>query len=78
MELKSTCSKCHTNDGVKQFFVGLPITEAFDNLKKELAADKPNPGVFWKNISTIGKLGCKKCHLTHRSYAIIQENWEAK
>jgi len=78
MELKSTCSKCHTNDGVKQFFVGPPIAKAFDNLKKELAADKPNPGVFWKNIGTIGKLGCKKCHLTHRSYAIIQENWEAK
>ena len=78
MELKSTCSKCHTNDAVKQFFVGPPIAKAFDNLKKELSAAKPNPGNFWKNVGTIGKLGCKQCHLTHRSYAIIQENWAAK
>jgi cytochrome c556 len=78
MELKSTCSKCHTNDAVKQFFVGPPVAEAFDNLAKELTSAKPNPGNFWKNIGTIGKLGCKQCHLTHRSYAIIQETWEAE
>jgi cytochrome c556 len=76
MELKSTCSKCHTTDNVKLFFVGEEVEQAFSGLKKELAQAKPNPGNFWKNVGTIGKLGCKKCHLTHRAYAIIQEVWE--
>lgn len=76
MELKSTCSKCHTNPAVKQFFVGEPVAEAFDAMAAELAKDKPNPGTVWKNVGTVGKLGCKKCHLTHRSYAIYQEIWE--
>ena len=76
MEMKTTCSKCHTNAAVKQFFVGDPVAKAFDDMTKELAADKPNPGTVWKNVGIIGKLGCKKCHLTHRAYAIFQETWE--
>jgi len=78
MELKSTCSKCHTTDAVKQFFVGQPVADAMDNLAKELSAPKPNPGNFWKNVGIIGKTGCKQCHLTHRAWAIIQEVWEEK
>ncbi len=77
-ELKSTCSKCHTTDAVKQFFVNEEVMGAFGNLKKILATEKPNPGEFWKNIGTIGKQGCKKCHLTHRTYAIIQGVWETE
>jgi cytochrome c556 len=76
MELKTTCSKCHTTDIVKQFFVGEPVAKAFDDMTKELANEKPNPGIVWKNVGIIGKLGCKKCHLTHRAYSIFQEVWE--
>ncbi len=78
MELKSTCSKCHTTDNVKLFFVGDDVEKAFDNLRTVLDADKPNPGEFWKNVGVIGSQGCKKCHLTHRAYAIIQEVWEGE
>lgn len=78
MELKSTCSKCHTTDNVKLFFVGDDVNKAFDDLRKVLDADKPNPGEFWKNVGVIGSQGCKKCHLTHRAYAIIQEIWEGE
>lgn len=77
MELKSTCSKCHTTDAVKQFFVGDSVEKAFDALSAEVMKEKPNPGEFWKNVGIIGKEGCKKCHLTHRAWAMIQEYWEA-
>ena len=78
MELKSVCSKCHTGDTVKQFFVGEDITKAFKDLDTELSAAKPNPANFWKNVETVSNEGCKKCHLTHRAYAIIQDTWEKK
>jgi hypothetical protein len=76
MEMKSTCSKCHTTDDVKLFYVGKIAESAFNNLAKELNADKPNPGQFWKNIGLLGKTGCKHCHLTHRTASFIQETWE--
>lgn len=78
MELKSVCAKCHTGDTVKQFFVGEDITKAFANLDTELSAAKPNPANFWKNVETVSGEGCKKCHLTHRSYVIIRDAWEKK
>jgi hypothetical protein len=78
IELRSTCSKCHTNDIVKQFFVGDNITAAMSNMKKELTSAKPNIGNFWKNVGIVGKQGCKMCHLTHRAYSIIQGVWEQK
>ncbi len=76
MELKSTCSKCHTDQGVKHFFVGESVEKALDGLSEELAKDKPNPGAVWKNVGIVGSQGCKKCHLTHRAYAVFQEIWE--
>jgi len=76
MELKSTCSKCHTHPGVKQFFVGEDVSKALDAMEAELATDKPNPGVIWKNVGIVGQEGCKKCHLTHRSYVIFRDVWE--
>jgi hypothetical protein len=76
MELKSTCSKCHTTDDVKLFYVGKDANTAFAGLSKELNAANPNPGQFWKNIGLLGKTGCKHCHLVHRTYSFIQETWE--
>ena len=76
MELKSTCSKCHTTHDVKKFYVGKDADSAFKDLSKELNSEKPNTGKFWKNIGLLGKTGCKHCHLTHRSYSFIQEAWE--
>ena len=78
MELKSVCAKCHTGDAVKQFYVGEDVAKAFANLDTELSAAKPNPANFWKNVDTVSTEGCKKCHLTHRSYSIIREAWEKK
>lgn len=78
MELKSTCSKCHTNDNVKQFYVGDNIKAALQNMKTELASAKPNIENFWKNVGVIGKEGCKMCHLIHRPFAKIQKIWEEK
>ena len=78
MELKSTCSKCHTTDDVKRFYVGGDANRAFEGLAKELNAEKPNPGNFWKNVGLVGKTGCKNCHLTHRTYSMIKEVWEEK
>lgn len=78
MELKSTCSKCHTTDNVKLFYVGKDADTAFEGLAKELNAEKPNAGQFWKNIGLLGKTGCKQCHLTHRTYSFIQEAWKEK
>ncbi|MBI4384499.1 MAG: cytochrome c [Nitrospinae bacterium] len=78
MELKSVCSKCHTGDAVKQFYVGEASAQAFDGMEAELNSPKPNPGNFWKHVGTLGYEGCKKCHLTHRAYAIVQEIWEEK
>ncbi|PIQ97079.1 MAG: hypothetical protein COV67_06180 [Nitrospinae bacterium CG11_big_fil_rev_8_21_14_0_20_56_8] len=78
MELKSTCAKCHTMPEVKLFFVGEGVEKAMDGMKAELMAEKPNPGKYFKNVGIVGQQGCKMCHLTHRSYAIIQEIWEEK
>lgn len=78
VELKSVCSKCHTEDAVKQFYVGEAVTKAFSNLETELNSPKPNPANFWKNVGIVDTEGCKKCHLTHRSYVIIQDMWEKK
>ncbi len=78
MELKSTCSKCHTTDDVKLFYVGKDAETAFSGLIKELNAEKPNPGNFWKNVGLLGKTGCKNCHLVHRPYSFIKEAWEAE
>ena len=78
MELKSTCSKCHTTDAVKQFYVGDNIASAFEAMNKELSSNEPNAGNFWKNVGIVGTQGCKMCHLTHRSYSIIQHVWEEK
>ncbi|MBM15323.1 MAG: hypothetical protein CMH75_04440 [Nitrospina sp.] len=76
MELKSTCSKCHTGHDVKRFYVGKDADNAFAGLSQELNSDKPNPGKFWKNIGMLGKTGCKHCHLVHRTNSFIQEMWE--
>ena len=76
MELKSTCSKCHTTDDVKRFYVGGDASRAFVGLAKELNSEKPNPENFWKNVGLVGKTGCKNCHLTHRTYSMIKEVWE--
>ena len=78
MELRSTCSKCHTTDDVKLFYVGKRAERIFDNLKAEISKGEPNPAMFWKNIGALGKMGCKNCHLTHRAYSIIKERWEEK
>lgn len=78
VELKSTCAKCHVDDAVKQFFVSDMVLGAMDDLKAELKKEKPEPGTVWKNVGIIGKRGCKQCHLTHRSYSIIQETWAAE
>ena len=76
MELKSTCSKCHTTNDVKRFYVGIDADTAFTGLANELNSEKPNPRKFWKNIGLLGKTGCKHCHLTHRTYSFIQKSWE--
>lgn len=78
MELKSTCSKCHATQDVKRFYVGPDADAAFAGLRKELNAEKPNPGKFWKNIGLLGQTGCKRCHLVHRTNALIQEMWGKK
>jgi hypothetical protein len=78
MELKSTCSKCHTNDDVKIFYVGKETEGAFSRLVKELNAESPNLEKFWKDIRLLGRVGCKQCHLTHRTYSFIQEVWNQK
>lgn len=77
-ELKSTCPKCHVTDNVKLFFVGEEAQKALAGMRRELDRDKPDPGAFWKNVGLLGREGCKKCHLTHRAFAIIQEVWEEK
>lgn len=76
MELKSTCSKCHTTDDVKRFYVGKEAESAFSGLDKELNSKKPNPGIFWKNVGLLGKTGCKQCHMVHRTYSFIKATWE--
>ena len=78
MELKSTCSKCHTTVDVKRFYVGIDADTAFTGLAKELNAEKPDKVKFWKNIQLLAKTGCKHCHLTHRTYSFIQKTWEKK
>ncbi len=77
-ELKSTCSKCHTNDDVKRFYVGDSVTAVLSGLVDELGKDKPDPGKVWQNVGTIGKEGCKHCHLVHRPTSFIKERWEEK
>ena len=76
MELKSTCSKCHITQDAKRFYVGPEIDTALNELNKELSSEKPNPGKFWKNISLLGKKGCKHCHLVHRTNSLIKAVWE--
>jgi hypothetical protein len=76
MELKSTCSKCHITQDAKRFYVGPEIDTALNELNKELSSEKPNPGKFWKNISLLGKKGCKHCHLVHRTNSFIQAMWK--
>lgn len=78
MELKSICSKCHTTQDVKRFYVGPDADTAFAGLSQVLNAEKPNPPKFWKNIGLLGKTGCKHCHLVHRTNSFIQEMWEQK
>ena len=76
MELKSTCSKCHITQDAKRFYVGPEIDTALTELSKELSYEKPNSQNFWKNISLIGKKGCKHCHLVHRTNSLIKKMWE--
>ncbi|MEC8956794.1 MAG: hypothetical protein VX495_00235 [Nitrospinota bacterium] len=76
MELKSTCTKCHITQDAKRFYVGPEIDTALNELNKELSSEKPNPGKFWKNISLLGKKGCKHCHLVHRTNSLIKAVWE--
>lgn len=73
--LRSACSKCHATGAVKQFFVGEPIVQALDSMKKEIAGNPPRPEMFWKYARFVRKQACLKCHLTHRAYAIIQRAW---
>ena len=75
IELRSACSKCHATGAVKQFFVGEPIAQALDSIKKEIAGSPPRPEMFWKYAKFVRKQACSKCHLTHRAYAIIQRAW---
>lgn len=77
-ELKSTCSKCHTNGDVKRFYVGESVSAALSGLVDELRKEKPDPGKVWQNVGIIGREGCKHCHLVHRSASFIKERWEEK
>ena len=78
MELKSVCSKCHSGDTVKQFFVGEEVIKAFSAMETELSSAKPHAANFWKSVETVGTEGCRKCHLTHRAYMIVRDAWEEK
>ena len=76
MELKSTCSKCHITQDAKRFYVVTEIDTSLTELSKELSYEKPNSGIFWKNIGLIGKKGCKHCHLVHRTNSLIKKMWK--
>ncbi len=80
-ELRSVCSKCHVSEwsrsavSVRQFFVNDDILEVIQDIKKDLATGEPNPEKFWEIVETIGVQSCKKCHLVHQSFTLIQQAW---
>jgi len=55
MELKSTCSKCHTTDDVKLFYVGKDADIAFDGLPRNSMPGNPTPDSSGKILDCSAK-----------------------
>ena len=74
-QLRSICSKCHTNKLSEEVIVGKEFEGHLSKLEELLSAEKPNKDEIFKTLSPIGAT-CTKCHNVHLIPALVQEAFE--
>ena len=71
-QLRSMCSKCHTNKLSEEVIVGKEFEGHLAKLEELLSSDKPNKNEIFKTLGPIGAT-CNKCHNIHLIPALVQE-----
>ena len=71
-QLRSMCSKCHTNKLSEEVIVGKEFEGHLTKLEELLSSDKPNKDEIFKTLGPIGAT-CNKCHNVHLIPALVQE-----
>ena len=71
-QLRSMCSKCHTNKLSEEVIVGKEFEGHLAKLEELLSSGKPNKEEIFKTLGPIGAT-CNKCHNVHLIPALVQE-----
>lgn len=71
-QLRSMCSKCHTNKLSEEIIVGKEFEGHLSKLEELLSAQNPNKEAIFQTLGSIG-MSCNKCHNVHLVPALVQE-----
>ncbi|RLJ69891.1 hypothetical protein BCF55_0149 [Hydrogenivirga caldilitoris] len=74
-QLRSMCSKCHTNKLSEEVMLGKEYEGALSRLENLLSSEKTNSEEVFKALGPIGAT-CTKCHNVHLIPALVQEAFE--
>jgi len=72
LQLRSMCSKCHTDKQSEEIIMGKELEAHLSKLKELLSAGKPNREEIFKTLGPIGA-SCSRCHNVHLVPALVQE-----
>ncbi len=70
-QLRSMCSKCHTNKLSEDLVVGKEYEASLDKLENLLSSGKVNKDEIFKTLGSIS-MSCSKCHNIHIIPAMVQ------
>ncbi len=74
-QLRSMCSKCHTNKLSEEVIVGKEFEKALNDLENLLSGDKPDRDRVFKLLGKVGA-SCTKCHNVHLIPQVVKEAFE--
>ncbi|WP_457599843.1 hypothetical protein [Hydrogenivirga sp.] len=74
-QLRSMCSKCHTNKLSEELIVGKDFEGALAKMEDLLSADKLDKDAIFKALGSVG-MSCAKCHNVHLVPAVVREAFE--
>ncbi len=74
-QLRSMCSKCHTNKLSEELIVGKEYEGALAKMEELLSAGKPDKNAVFNTLGEVA-VSCSKCHNVHLVPAVVREAFE--
>ncbi len=71
-QLRSMCSKCHTNKLSEEVIVGKDFEKSLSRMEELLSAGKAKKEDVFKLLNSVG-MSCAKCHNVHLVPAVVRE-----